>query len=46
MIRVRDKILDITMSFHIGLYHLKNVILDITISFQFMHLWTRFNDLS
>jgi hypothetical protein len=31
---------------HIGLYHLENEILDIAMSFQFMHLWTRFDDLS
>jgi hypothetical protein len=31
---------------HIGLYYLENGILDITMSFQFMHLWTRFDDLS
>jgi hypothetical protein len=30
---------------HIGLYHLKNGILDIAMSFQFMQLWTGFNDL-
>jgi hypothetical protein len=31
---------------HIGLYHLENGILDIDMSFQFMHLWTRSDDLS
>jgi hypothetical protein len=31
---------------HIGLYHLENGILDIIMCFQFMHLWTRFDDLS
>jgi hypothetical protein len=31
---------------HIGLYHLENGILDIAMSLQFMHLWTRFDDLS
>jgi hypothetical protein len=31
---------------HTGLYHLENGILDIDMSFQFMHIWTRFDDLS
>jgi hypothetical protein len=31
---------------HIELYHLENGILDIAMSFQFMHLWTKFDDLS
>jgi hypothetical protein len=31
---------------HIGLYRLENGILDIAMSFHFMHLWTRFDDLS
>jgi hypothetical protein len=30
----------------IGLYHLENGTLDIAMSFQFMHFWTRFDDLS
>jgi hypothetical protein len=31
---------------HIGSYHFENGILDITMSFQFIHLWTSFNDFS
>jgi hypothetical protein len=31
---------------NIGLYHIENEILDIAMSFQFMDLWTRFNDLN
>jgi hypothetical protein len=31
---------------HIGLYHLENEILDITMSFQFIHIWTWFDDLN
>jgi hypothetical protein len=31
---------------HVGPYYLKNRILDITMSFQFIHLWTSFDDLS
>jgi hypothetical protein len=30
---------------HIGSYYLENKILDITMSFQFIHLWTWFDDL-
>jgi hypothetical protein len=31
---------------HIELYHIENEILDIAMPFQFMHLWTKFDDLS
>jgi hypothetical protein len=31
---------------HIGSYHLENGILDITMFFQFIHIWTSFDDLS
>jgi hypothetical protein len=31
---------------HIGSYHLENGILDITMSFQFIHLWTKFDNLN
>jgi hypothetical protein len=31
---------------HIGSYHLEKEILDITMSFQFIHLWTSFDDLN
>jgi hypothetical protein len=30
---------------HIWLYQIENGVLDIAMSFQFMHLWTRFDDL-